>query len=130
MLLLLLYVVYEAWWSDPLFNSSHDYPSEMRSAVGSRLPTFTSAEQSSLASAIPDFFAYNHYSSNYVFEQKNSTDPFVKDQQAGTTYTSVKGELIGLPAASSWLHVVPWVTQQAHDKNGNMVDHRDVTTLQ
>jgi len=94
------------WWADVLFLEQHDYPPAMRKLVGDRLPTFTAEQKKDMQT--PDFFGFNHYTTFYVFDQTNSTDPFSRDQQAGMTYVSAQGELIGAPAESTWLYVVPW----------------------
>ena len=48
---------------DPL--TSGDYPSSMRSLVGSRLPKFTK-EQAKLVKGSFDFIGLNYYTSNYA----------------------------------------------------------------
>jgi len=42
-----------------------DYPEEMKKHVGPRLPRFTEEEKADLKGS-SDFFAINHYSTNYV----------------------------------------------------------------
>lgn len=97
-----------SWWADPMILAAHDYPIEMREAVGDRLPTFTDKQKQELATAAPDFFGFNHYTSFYAYAQTNSTDPFARDQTAGQTFKDTNGQWIGTPASSSWLYVTPW----------------------
>jgi len=51
------------WFADPIFKG--DYPSEMKSKLGGRLPRFTEEEKVMLKGSI-DFFACNHYMSYLV----------------------------------------------------------------
>jgi beta-glucosidase len=96
------------WWADVLFLESHDYPAEMRAAVGDRLPQFTAQQKAEMATAVPDFFGFNHYSSFYAYYCDNSTDLFGRDQQSCPTDVSSEGVVIGPTGASGWLNVVPY----------------------
>ncbi|XP_057418437.1 beta-glucosidase 40-like [Lotus japonicus] len=51
------------WFLDPLMFG--DYPSSMRSRVGSRLPKFSPSESASLKGSI-DFVGINHYTTFYA----------------------------------------------------------------
>lgn len=108
------YMIFQlSWWADPLFLSTHDYPEVMRELVGDRLPQFTAEDKASLATSVPDFFAYNYYTAAYIYAETNDTDPFTRDQQAGITRINPEGEVIGEQGASSWLYIVPWAFPKA-----------------
>jgi len=95
-----------AWFADPIFLG--DYPASMRLLIGNRLPEFTPSEKAVLKGSW-DYFGLNHYTSNYVFFQNDtSVEPnWGSDQLAGTTAYR-NGVPIGPRADSEWLYVVPW----------------------
>jgi len=95
-----------AWFADPIFLG--DYPASMKLLVGNRLPEFTPSEKAVLRGSW-DYFGLNHYTSNYVFFQNDtSVEPnWGSDQLAGTTAYR-NGVPIGPRADSEWLYVVPW----------------------
>jgi beta-glucosidase len=119
------------WFADPMVFG--DYPDSMKQYVGDRLPAFTLAQQMRIKGSI-DFFAFNHYTTKYFSPAEDegvaegtavsvgadsgppsnwtagpvkwggwSDDMRVKE----STYDRT-GKIVGLPAASKWLHVVPW----------------------
>ncbi|XP_042516538.1 beta-glucosidase 40-like [Macadamia integrifolia] len=92
------------WYMDPL--SSGDYPSSMRSRVGSRLPTFSKAE-SALVKGSLDFVGINHYTTNYVTRLDRVTNDTMDDYDAMTSPVGKDGKEIGEMAGSIWLYVVP-----------------------
>jgi beta-glucosidase len=98
----------------------------MKKRVGDRLPQFTE-DQKKLLKGSHDFFGLNHYTSEYVANNPNpSGEGYDKDQvtqynvksetmnwqnchSKGVSQTRERnGQLIGPPADSSWLYVVPW----------------------
>eukprot|EP00041_Stephanoeca_diplocostata_P017256 m.343993 g.343993 ORF g.343993 m.343993 type:complete len:541 (-) comp20640_c0_seq4:231-1853(-) len=90
------------WYADPLFFG--DYPAEMKTLVGDRLPSFTAAEKKRFLDNIPDFYAMNHYTSSFVQDCPSCTD---SDPKVKVSQTNVTGDPIGPSAASPWLRVVP-----------------------
>ncbi|CAK8532339.1 unnamed protein product [Lathyrus sativus] len=94
------------WFMDPL--TIGDYPSSMRSLVGSRLPKF-SAYQVKLVRGSFDFIGLNYYASYYatnapeLSEEKSNyiTDPLIILTQERN------GIPIGPTSASSWLSIYP-----------------------
>ncbi|KAE8683030.1 putative beta-glucosidase 41 [Hibiscus syriacus] len=58
------------WFLDPLIFG--DYPSSMRSRIGTRLPTFTESESSLLEGSL-DFVGINHYTTYYASENATNT---------------------------------------------------------
>jgi len=97
------------WYADPVWFG--DYPAVMKQFVGNRLPEFTPDQQKLLKGSY-DFFALNHYTTSYASNCSNPpanlTLGWQTDQRVNLTKTSVNGTLIGPPADSSWLYVVPW----------------------
>ncbi|XVF03227.1 hypothetical protein REPUB_Repub04eG0243300 [Reevesia pubescens] len=96
------------WFLDPLIFG--DYPSSMRSRVGSRLPNFTESESALLKGSF-DFIGINHYTTYYA--RKNATNSVldllmdtVKDADAYTVPFK-DGKPIGDKANSIWLFIVP-----------------------
>jgi beta-glucosidase len=87
-----------------------DYPSSMRSRVGSRLPVFTGS-QSSLVKGSLDFVGINHYTTYYA--RNNATNligTLLHDavSDSGTVTLPFKGlSTIGDRASSIWLYIVP-----------------------
>ncbi|GAV57450.1 Glyco_hydro_1 domain-containing protein [Cephalotus follicularis] len=96
------------WFLKPLIFG--DYPSSMRSRVGSRLPTFSNS-QSSLLKGSLDFVGINHYTTFYA--QHNSSNIIgvvLKDTVADSgviTLPFKDGKAIGDKANSIWLYIVP-----------------------
>jgi beta-glucosidase len=105
-----------AWFSDPVWFG--DYPQEMRSAVGSRLPMFT-PEQSQMLKGSWDFFGLNSYTTQWVADAPvyNGSNPTWETDQAinVSPINQYNDTVIGVPAASSWLYVVPWGIQKMLD---------------
>ncbi|KAF8378780.1 hypothetical protein HHK36_030129 [Tetracentron sinense] len=96
------------WFIDPLFFG--DYPSSMRSRVGSRLPTFSKAEAALVKGSL-DFVGINHYTTYYA---KNSTSNIIGNllndslaDSGATTLPFRNGIPIGDRANSIWLYIVP-----------------------
>lgn len=95
------------WYMDPL--TIGDYPSSMRSLVGSRLPKF-STYQAKLVKGSFDFIGLNYYTSHYatnapelseVIKPSYNTDALV-------SFTSQRNGIpIGPKAASAWLSIYP-----------------------
>ncbi|XP_031491977.1 beta-glucosidase 6 [Nymphaea colorata] len=96
------------WFMDPLFTG--DYPSSMRSRVGSRLPKFTE-DEAKLVNGSLDFVGINHYTTYYG--KNNSTNivgTLLRDSlsDAGAICQPFKdGKAIGDKASSIWLFIVP-----------------------
>ncbi|KAL5081224.1 hypothetical protein RYX36_009645 [Vicia faba] len=94
------------WFMDPLIVG--DYPSSMRSLVGSRLPKF-SAYQVNLVRGSFDFIGLNYYTSYYATnapELSKGKPNYITDQLSILTKER-NGIPIGPPAASSWLSIYP-----------------------
>jgi len=97
-----------AWFADPVFFG--DYPYVMKQRVGARLPQFTDKEKNLLRGSA-DFFALNHYTSEYAMETTAPPPPGppIYDTDAGVDTTRYQdGKAIGPMADSDWLWVVPW----------------------
>ncbi|KAL5759384.1 hypothetical protein ACOSQ2_018222 [Xanthoceras sorbifolium] len=96
------------WFLDPAMFG--DYPSSMRSRVGSRLPMFSKYEATLLKGSL-DFVGINHYTTFYA--QHNSTNiigVLLNDSVAdsGAITLPFKGvKPIGDRANSIWLYIVP-----------------------
>ncbi|GLU09529.1 hypothetical protein SLE2022_263840 [Rubroshorea leprosula] len=97
------------WFIEPLIFG--DYPSTMRSRVGSRLPKFTKSE-AALVKGSFDFIGINHYTTFYA--RNNATNiigVLLNDSlsDSGTTTLPFKNGLqpIGDRANSIWLYIVP-----------------------
>ncbi|CAK9146796.1 unnamed protein product [Ilex paraguariensis] len=94
------------WYLEPL--TSGDYPRNMRSIVGKRLPKFSTIESKMLKGSC-DFIGLNYYTSTYV---ANNPSPntvnlsYSTDSHAILTFER-DGQLIGAQAGSVWLHVYP-----------------------
>ncbi|KEH26885.1 glycoside hydrolase family 1 protein [Medicago truncatula] len=94
------------WFMDPL--TIGDYPSSMRSLVGSRLPKF-SKYQAKLVRGSFDFIGLNYYTSSYAtnapelskVKPSYNTDPLVILSQERN------GIPIGPTAASFWMSIYP-----------------------
>jgi len=98
-----------AWYADPVFFG--DYPQIMKDYVGDRLPQFTEQQKQDLKGS-HDFFGLNHYTSAWVKDagKYNGSNPdWNTDQETNVNpKNQYNGTLIGVPADSSWLYVVPW----------------------
>ncbi|KAL8122289.1 hypothetical protein AgCh_018874 [Apium graveolens] len=93
------------WFLDPLMFG--DYPSSMRSRVGSRLPKFSEAESTLLKGSL-DFVGINHYTTWYAMN--SSVESFLNDSIAdigALTLPFKDGRPIGDRANSIWLYIVP-----------------------
>lgn len=104
------------WFADPITFGT--YPPYMIQRVGGangRLPQFTESQSKRLAGSY-DFFALNHYSSKYFRDTyhllpgqyNRSFEGWAADQGNMESKYDWNGQLIGVQAASPWLHVVPW----------------------
>ncbi|GAM36616.1 hypothetical protein TCE0_018f05835 [Talaromyces pinophilus] len=116
-------VFYIGWFGDPIF-LGQDYPSEMRAALGSRLPAFTDKERRLLSRTAPNnaFYGMNHYSTKYA--RTLSEPPAGDDWTGNIAESSVNkfGQEVGPVTAVNWLRVAPdgfrkllnWVWQRYH----------------
>eukprot|EP01083_Nonionella_stella_P147580 465873_1 len=113
------------WYADPLWFG--DYPQLMKDYVGDRLPRFTAQQQQDLKGSY-DFFALNHYTTAYVTTVPQPYDgpnpDWYSDQVTWiSAYNQYNNSVIGTPAASNWLYVVPWgINKMLHwiaDRYGN-----------
>ncbi|KAJ2991164.1 hypothetical protein HDV02_003929 [Globomyces sp. JEL0801] len=95
------------WFSDPLFLTG-DYPASMRKQLGDRLPRFTPEQSKSLLGSC-DYYAFNHYTSQYCSATGIET-PDINDLDGNVTssFYDVNGVLIGNKGAASWLYDCPW----------------------
>ncbi|XP_028785597.1 beta-glucosidase 40 isoform X1 [Neltuma alba] len=96
------------WFLDPLMFG--DYPSSMRSRVGSRLPKFTQSEAALLKGSL-DFVGINHYTTFYA---RNNATNLIGDllhdsiADSGSITLPFNGtKTIGERANSIWLYIVP-----------------------
>ncbi|KAL8122276.1 hypothetical protein AgCh_018861 [Apium graveolens] len=92
------------WFVDPLMFG--DYPSSMRSRVGSRLPKFGEAESTLLKGSL-DFVGINHYTTMYAANGSAESNDSMADSGA-ITQPFKDGKPIGDRANSIWLYIVPW----------------------
>ncbi|KAL2503238.1 putative beta-glucosidase 41 [Forsythia ovata] len=94
------------WFVEPLITG--DYPESMIENVGERLPRFTEKEEK-LVKGSYDFLGINYYTALYAAnDPTNPTTPsYLTDSHYEASFTR-NGVLIGPPAGSSWLHIVPW----------------------
>uniref|UniRef100_A0A7N0UDD7 Beta-glucosidase n=1 Tax=Kalanchoe fedtschenkoi TaxID=63787 RepID=A0A7N0UDD7_KALFE len=95
------------WFLDPLMFG--EYPNSMRDKLGTRLPTFSSAEASLLKGSL-DFVGINHYTTFYARDNSTSViGPIVNAfTESGTVTLPFKGtKAIGDRANSIWLYIVP-----------------------
>ncbi|KAI4324287.1 hypothetical protein L6164_023838 [Bauhinia variegata] len=93
------------WFMEPLTRG--EYPKEMQSLVGNRLPKF-SKEQSKLVNGSFDFIGLNYYTANYAAHAprlSNARPSYLTDSLANLT--SIKKPLFYMQAASNWLYVYP-----------------------
>ncbi|XP_015966064.1 cyanogenic beta-glucosidase isoform X1 [Arachis duranensis] len=94
------------WFMEPM--TKGDYPSSMRSLVGSRLPKFSSY-QSWLLRGSFDFIGLNYYTSYYAAdapELSKAKPSFLTDSLIALT-NEYNGIPIGPKGASDWLSVYP-----------------------
>ncbi|XP_043724405.1 beta-glucosidase 40-like isoform X1 [Telopea speciosissima] len=96
------------WFMDPLFFG--DYPSSMRSRVGSRLPKFSTAEAALVKGSL-DFVGINHYTTYYAMSNfTNIIGIVLNDTLADSgadTLPFKDGKPIGQKASSIWLYSYP-----------------------
>jgi beta-glucosidase len=101
-------VFWGGWFWDPLFYGQ--YPAEMRTAVGRRLPAFTAAQSLALRGSFTILY-WNTYSTSYVTPATAATKAMVGwtyDQDTSMTPIGKDGKVIGTAGQSTWLHMVPW----------------------
>ena len=101
-------VFYIGWFADPVFLGT-DYPAEMRSYLGSRLPEFTPEERELLRRTAPinAFYGMNHYSTKYA---RALPEPPADDDWTGNIEESAvnsEGKEIGPMSGLAWLRVAP-----------------------
>ncbi|KAI4853150.1 beta-glucosidase [Aureobasidium sp. EXF-8845] len=99
---------YIAWFADPVYLGS-DYPACMREQLGTRLPTFSLAEQDLLkrTAQYNTFYGMNHYTSQFA---KARTSAPSADDHTGNIETlphNSEGKVIGPVSGVSWLRVTP-----------------------
>lgn len=98
------------WFLDPIYYGQ--YPASMRQALGSRLPSFSSAQSHQLKGSA-DYLAINHYTSRFGAAPQSAcpslpSNGWDDDQCCVTSTASATGEPIGPQAGSDWLLAVPW----------------------
>ncbi|KAH8653746.1 glycoside hydrolase superfamily [Xylariales sp. PMI_506] len=116
-------VFYIGWFGDPIF-LGRDYPDEMRTYLGSRLPHFTAEERELLrqTSHMNAFYGMNHYSTKYA---RPLSDPPADDDWTGNIEelsVNSRGEEVGPVSGLAWLRVAPegfrkllsWVWKRYH----------------
>ncbi|CAL2253760.1 unnamed protein product [Prunus armeniaca] len=94
------------WFMEPL--TSGDYPNNMRSLVGTRLPKFTTTQSKALIGSF-DFLGLNYYTSHYASDASNNVyehASYLTDVRV-TLSSERNGVPIGAKGASSWLNVYP-----------------------
>ncbi|PKI44436.1 hypothetical protein CRG98_035168, partial [Punica granatum] len=90
---------------DPLMFG--DYPSSMKTRVGSRLPKFSQSE-SALVKGSLDFVGINHYTTYYAKASiSNAFNDSLEDSGAITQPFKADFKPIGDSANSIWLYIVP-----------------------
>ncbi|CAI0390840.1 unnamed protein product, partial [Linum tenue] len=95
------------WFLDPMMLG--DYPSSMRSRVGTRLPKFADSDVSLVKGSL-DFVGINHYTTYYARNSSCGIINLLNDTlvDSGTTAFPIKdGKPIGDRANSIWLYIVP-----------------------
>ncbi|KAG8383045.1 hypothetical protein BUALT_Bualt05G0143600 [Buddleja alternifolia] len=97
------------WIIEPLIQG--DYPSSMRTRVGSRLPKFSEAESTRLRGSF-DFIGINHYTTWYATANKiDSTTRVLLNKSLSDSGAVTLPVAIGKPIAdranSLWLYMVP-----------------------
>ncbi|KAK3935847.1 beta-glucosidase-11 [Diplogelasinospora grovesii] len=116
-------IFYIGWFGDPVFLGK-DYPAEMRSYLGARLPEFTPEERNLIrrAAHINAFYGMNHYSTKYA--RALPRPPADDDWTGNIEESSVdsEGKEIGPVSGLGWLRVAPegfrkllkWVWKRYH----------------
>lgn len=98
-----------AWFLDPIVFG--EYPPEMRQVLGSRLPTFSSADRRILLQNKLDFVGVNHYTTEYVKDCMFSPCGLGGIERSNG-YRDTTGERnglpIGTPTAMPGFYVVPY----------------------
>eukprot|EP00411_Alexandrium_monilatum_P017820 CAMPEP_0175251242 /NCGR_PEP_ID=MMETSP0093-20121207/35565_1 /TAXON_ID=311494 /ORGANISM="Alexandrium monilatum, Strain CCMP3105" /LENGTH=525 /DNA_ID=CAMNT_0016545507 /DNA_START=1 /DNA_END=1578 /DNA_ORIENTATION=- len=98
------YMVFNlGWFADPIFGGKGDYPPAMRKFYGRRLANFTEA-QSRLLNQSADFFALNHYGTQYAYYEDSN-----KSHDSSLSATSTEGLVHG---QSVWLYGAGWGLQK------------------
>ncbi|XP_047321182.1 beta-glucosidase 44-like [Impatiens glandulifera] len=96
------------WFLHPI--TYGEYPRTMQEIVGDRLPNITE-EDRKLIQGSTDFVGINHYTTYYMYFDRNQPEPEVPSYQTDW-HASYAGEKNGIPlgpkANSDWLRVVPW----------------------
>ncbi|WJX71789.1 Beta-glucosidase 12 [Trifolium repens] len=94
------------WFLEPL--TVGDYPSSMRSLVGSRLPKF-SKQQSKLVKGSFDFLGLNYYTSTYATDapELSQARPSLLTDSQVITSNERNGIPIGPKTSSIWLSIYP-----------------------
>ncbi|KAI4328528.1 hypothetical protein L6164_020876 [Bauhinia variegata] len=96
------------WFLDPLMFG--DYPSSMRSRVGSRLPKFSQIESSLLKGSL-DFVGINHYTTFYARNNATNLVGTLLNDAIADSGTIIlpfnRTKAIGERANSIWLYFVP-----------------------
>lgn len=111
------------WFADPLLLTG-DYPHEMRSRCGDRLPEFN--EEMTKRGVAPkwmDFFALNHYTTLEATPQWNGEPNVFTDPQVAYRFPSSSTS-----SASAWLHSYPpgmagmiqWLDSRYHLSTRNL----------
>ncbi|XP_020111660.1 beta-glucosidase 12-like [Ananas comosus] len=95
------------WFMDPLTRG--EYPQDMRTYLGNRLPNFTKVE-SEYVNGSYDFIGVNYYDAFYAFALPlgasiNST--YLNDSRVGLTVIDASGKPIGRPGGTSFFYVYP-----------------------
>jgi len=85
------------WFADPIFRG--DYPPEMRSRCGARLPVFS--PEDGVEGSI-DFFSLNHYTTLEAWPAYNGDYNYFSDAQVAYGFPPNSA-----PSASSWLRSYP-----------------------
>ncbi|KAF3451148.1 hypothetical protein FNV43_RR07239 [Rhamnella rubrinervis] len=94
------------WFLHPI--TYGEYPSSMRSILGSRLPKFTKSQSKTIKGSL-DFLGMNYYTTNYAEPASISISvnhSYNSDIQATLT-TQKNGVSIGKPTTISWFVVYP-----------------------
>ncbi|XP_073010429.1 beta-glucosidase 24-like [Typha latifolia] len=94
------------WFMDPL--TKGDYPTNMRTIVGDRLPKFTK-QQSKMVKGSFDFIGLNYYTARYVHALPISNRVNKSYNTDSLTNKTVErnGIPIGPKAGSTWLYIYP-----------------------
>ncbi|WCJ42057.1 beta glucosidase 43 [Euphorbia peplus] len=95
------------WFIHPIVYG--EYPRTMQEIVGERLPNFTEDEVKTVKGSF-DFIGINQYTSNYMFNPKEKSDPlggYQADWNVGFAFEK-NGKPIGPRENSYWLYDVPW----------------------